>query len=209
MSEARAGARMRDEKALITHHEAGHAIAALMTAVGDLDGGVSVCILAGRGNGNAQIGDWVTGEPVQAAFVFYAGPWAEARVQWQQPSLEGLDDTDGNGESFRDRVRAAFLEGVGVTSDLASYNEMARIDSSIPKREPYWARELERAWPVIKELANALRGGLDSAEPEPGPGTELPANRDRKMKRFKMADTDVVALVQPLLEARGIWRTVT
>ncbi|OBB06435.1 hypothetical protein A5731_16565 [Mycolicibacterium conceptionense] len=156
---------MRDEKAVITHHEAGHAIAALMTVVGDLNGRVSATIVAGRGTGYAEIVHWLTREPVQAAFVFYAGPWAEARVQWQQPALEGLDDTDANGRSFRETVTTAFRDAphFGGTSDLALYTELTTIDSSIPEREPYWSRELERAWPVIQELAGTLRDGLDGA----------------------------------------------
>ncbi|GJJ21958.1 hypothetical protein [Mycolicibacterium mageritense] len=203
---------MRDEKAVITHHEAGHAVAALMTVVGDLDGRVSATIVAGRGTGYAEIVHWLTREPVQAAFVFYAGPWAEARVQWQQPALEGLDDTDANGRSFRETVAAAFRDAAhfGGTSDLALYTELSTIDSSIPEREPYWSRELERAWPVIQELAGTLRDELDSAEPGPGPyAEELPANRHRTMISAEMAAADVVALVQPRLEERGIWRYIT
>lgn len=200
---------MRDEKAVITHHEAGHAVAALMTVAGDLDGPVSAWIVAGRGAGNAKIGGWVVSEPVQAAFVFYAGPWAEARVQWQPPTLDGLDDTDASGRSFRKNVRAAFLEGVGRTGDLAYYNALASIDSSIPEREPDWSRELERAWPVIGTLAKALRDGLDAAEPGPHPFAELPDNDGLTATSYEIAGHDVVALVQPLLEALGIWRTVT
>ncbi|WP_131811670.1 hypothetical protein [Mycolicibacterium peregrinum] len=194
---------------MITHHEAGHAVAALMTVVGDLDGPVSAWNVAGRGTGNAKITGWVTSEPAQAAFVFYAGPWAEARVQWQQPTLEDLDDIDANGRSFRETVTAAFLEGVGGTSDLAFYTEMARIDSSIPEREPDWSRELERAWPVIGTLAKELRDGLDAAEPGPHPCPELPGNDRLTATSYEIAGDDVVALVQPLLEARGIWRYVT
>ncbi|MCV7289142.1 hypothetical protein H7J87_27825 [Mycolicibacterium wolinskyi] len=200
---------MRDEKAVITHHEAGHAVAALMTVAGDLEGPVSACIVAGRGTGNTKINDWVIDEPVQAAFVFYAGPWAEARVQWRQPALEGLDDTDASGRSFRMAVRAAFLEGVGRTGDLAYYNGMAKIDSSIPERETDWSRALERAWPVIGALAKALRDGLDAAEPGPHPYAELPDNDGLTATRYEIAGDDVVALVQPQLEARGIWRSVT
>lgn len=199
---------MRDEKEVITHHEAAHAVAALMTVVGKLNGGVSATIVAGRGAGNAKINGWTSSEPVQGAFVFYAGPWAEARVQWQQPALEGLEDIDANGRSFRDTVRAAFMEGVGSTSDLACYNHMASIDPSIPERESDWSRELERAWEVIGTLAQKLRDGLEAAEPGPHPQPTLPGNDRLTMKQYEIAGDKVVALVQPLLEARGLWRFI-
>lgn len=93
-----------DEIAVITHHEAGHAVAALMTVVGDLDGPVTATLVAGRGTGNAKVASWVTSEPVQAACIFYAGPWAEARVQWVKATLDCLDDTADDGTSFRDAL---------------------------------------------------------------------------------------------------------
>lgn len=101
---------------------------------------------------------------------------------------------------------AANLDGL---SDLAMYTEQTSIDPSIPNREPYWSRELERAWPAIQRLAQALRDGLDSAQPEPHPYAELPANRHLTMNRFAMPGGEVLALVQPLLEARGLWRCIT
>lgn len=195
---------------MITHHEAGHAVAALMTVVGELDGPVSASIVAGQGAGNAKIGRWVTREPAQAAFIFYAGPWAEARVQWSRPALERLDDTDAHGRSFHEMVTAAFKDAVhfGGTSDLAMYTEQVRIDPSIPDREPDWSCELERAWPVIEALANALQDGLDTAAPRPHPYAQLPGNEHLTMRCTEIAAADVVALVQPLLEARRIWRYI-
>jgi hypothetical protein len=83
---------MNDEIAVVTHHEAGHAVAALMTVVGDLDGSVTATLLGGKGTGNAHVASGVTSVPVQAAFIFYAGPWAEARVQWVKSALDCLDD---------------------------------------------------------------------------------------------------------------------
>lgn len=198
---------MRDEKAVITHHEAGHAVAALMTVDAELDGPVSASVVAGQGAGNAKIARWVIPEPTQAAFIFYAGPWAEARVQWPRPALSRLDDTDANGRSFHETVTAAFKEGVhfGGASDLAMYTEQVGVDPNIPAREQDWSCELERAWPVIETLANALRDGL---QPRPHPYAELPGNECLTMKYTEIAAADVMALVRPLLEARRIWRYV-
>ncbi|MCA2244873.1 MULTISPECIES: hypothetical protein [Mycobacteriaceae] len=201
---------MSDQTAAITHHEAGHAVAVLMTVLGDLDGPVTVSMVAGRGTGNAKITRWVAGQPAQVAFVFYAGPWAEARAQWAHPVLGGLDESDDRGIPFREAVIAAFKDAphFGGGSDLAMYMQQVRVDPSIPSMEAYWSGDLECAWPAIQKLAAALRDGLSSADPEPGPYSELPANRDRVMRKFEIPAGEVLALVQPLLEARGIWRSV-
>ncbi|ORA22895.1 hypothetical protein BST13_35735 [Mycobacterium aquaticum] len=137
---------------------------------------------------------------------------AETELQRRDNAVRPSYTYSYSGHELTERMRGYYTDlGVGIVDGppppLPTV-EVARIDSSIPKREPYWSRELERAWPVIKELASALCVGLDSAEPESGPGTELPANRDRTMNRSKMADTDVMALVQPLLEGLGAWRYI-
>jgi len=201
---------MNDEIALITHHEAGHAVAALMTVDGDLDGSATVTLVCGRGTGNVNPARGVPSEPAQAAFIFYAGPWAEARVQWAKAALDCLGDTTDDGTSFRETVVAAFKNAnLGGVSDLAMYNQQVSADPSIPGREPDWSHELERAWPIIQSLANALRDGLGSAEPAPHPYPELPGNHHLTMTSYRMPAGEVLALVQPLLEASGMWRSVS
>src|SRR4051812_25955044 len=98
---------MTDQIALITHNEAGHAVAALTTkdTVFDEDVTVTVTVINGRGAGTNVL--LLSGHPVQDAFIVYAGPWAEARVQRGEP-VRTLDDADNNGRSFREAVTAAF-----------------------------------------------------------------------------------------------------
>lgn len=201
---------MSGQTAAITHHEAGHAVAALMTVNNELDDQltVTVTLIDGwRGTGNGDL--LVSGDhPVQAAFIFYAGPWAEARMQWGKP-LHTLDDTNDHGMSFRKIVKDAFNDAshFGGGSDGARYATLAHDDPSIPEKEPYWSGELERAWPIIEKLAGALRDRLNSAAPEQGPYPEL--NPNRKMQRASMPNREVVALIQPELEAREMWHYLT
>lgn len=196
---------MSDEIAVVTHHEAGHAVATLMTVDNKLDDQltVTVAVVDGRGTGNGNV--LVSGDhPAQAAFIVYAGPWAEARVQWGKP-VHTLDDTNDDAMSFRGMVKAAFDDAphFGGGSDGARYAALADADPSIPDNEPYWSGELERAWPVIDKLADALRDRLNDAEPEEHPYAVL--NPNGKMQRVSMPGPGVVALVQPLLEGRGMW----
>jgi hypothetical protein len=194
---------MSDEMAVITHHEAGHAVATLMTVdneVGD-QSTVTVAVVDERGTGNGNL--LVSGDhPIQAAFIFYAGPWAEARVQWSTP-VHTLDDTNDDGKSFRETVKAAFDDAADFDggSDSAYYAALADADPSIPDNEPYWSCELERAWPVIDQLAHALRDGLNNAVPD----TESLAALGHTIRTASMPGPEVVALVQPLLVELGMW----
>ena len=132
-------------------------------------------------------------------------------MQWAKAALDCLGDTTDDGTSFRETVVAAFknASNLGGASDLAMYNQQVSADPSIPDREPDWSHELERAWPIIQSLANALRDGLDSAEPAPHPFAELPGNHHLTMTPYRMPAGEVLALVQPLLEASGMWRSVS
>ena len=76
---------MTDAIAVITRHEAGHAVAALMTRDTAFDDRVTVTVTLINGRGAGTNGLRVPGHPVQDAFIFYAGPWSEARAQWGEP----------------------------------------------------------------------------------------------------------------------------
>jgi len=193
---------MSDEIAVITHHEAGHAVAALMTVDNQLDDGFTVTVTLvdrrGTGNGNLRVsGD----HPLQAAFIFYAGPWAEARVQWDKP-VYTLDGTDDDAMAFRGMVKAAFDDApdFGGGSDRTCYAALANDGPCIPDNEPYWSGELERAWPVIEKLADTLRDRLsDPTEIDIGCGIR------HAIRTAAMSGPAVVALVRPLLEEREMW----
>ncbi|WP_133120808.1 hypothetical protein [Mycolicibacterium goodii] len=186
----------------ITHHEAGHAVAALMTAdIADDQMTVSVTVINGVGTGYGPLvsdGD----HPMQAAFILYAGPWAEARVRWGKP-VHGLEDTSDEGTSFRQAVEAAFADGATLSgrSDRARYAVLAKANPSVPAKEQEWSEELERAWPAIEQLAQALRNRLDNARPD----TDSMAPVGHVRRTASMPNREVVALVRPLLEERKMW----
>jgi hypothetical protein len=192
---------MADEIA-VAHHEAAHTVAALMTVNNKLDDRIAVTVQTvdgGLSGGNNKV--LISGDhPVQAAFIYYAGPWAEARLQWGKPA-HGLDDTDEDGTPFRRIVAEKF--DFGTDSDGANYAALIQAVPSIPDNEPYWSRQLEQAWPVVEKLAAALRDRLNGAEPRPYL-PELGGNR--AMRNAFMTYGEVVELVKRPLEACGMWR---
>ncbi|BBX02279.1 hypothetical protein BST36_30365 [Mycolicibacterium moriokaense] len=99
-----------DDLSVTAHHEAAHAVAVVMT--GSTLVSVSIRSTRSRHGGTA----W-RGERCHAAFVAYAGAWAEARFQWRGHSLDALDDS---GLSFDDHVTRVFLEN---TCDLWAYQQ--------------------------------------------------------------------------------------
>lgn len=196
---------MTDQSAVITHHEAGHLVAALMTVASQLDDQAVVTVRLFRGGGTGSGIIATPEDPRWAAFVFYAGPWAEARVQWGKP-VHALDDID-DATPFRDLLARAFdsAPDLGGLSDRAMYGAHVNADPSIPGSESHWLGELERGWPVIEALADALRDRLDRAGPqvdayaaELGPGGDS--------RSATMTNGEVVELVRPLLEQCGMWR---
>jgi Peptidase M50B-like len=159
---------MIDDRYLTACHEAGHAVAALMS------GGriTSITIdptlqCRGRTSGRCTSFDNM--------FVIYAGPWAEARAQWRKPMLDE-DGVDDDGCTFRNRIAVAFeasADGDGAEYLRARKTdplEMARstdqrktvVGLELPDifdREKLWSRELECAWPVIEHMADRLLAG--------------------------------------------------
>jgi len=99
------------------------------------------------------------GKTFDSAFVIYAGPWAEARCQWDQPTLDGEDD---EGLTFDDYLTGAWMRnGPG---DFADYQRGRAADAElfgphadlVDRREETWSFELERQWPVIRAVADRL-----------------------------------------------------
>ncbi|MEY8015270.1 hypothetical protein [Mycobacterium servetii] len=146
------------ERELTAYHEAGHAVAAAMRGGGELR---SITIEPSA----AYLGH--TGfrcKPCDTAFVTYAGPWAEARVQWPLPSLDGEDE---DGASFEDYVAAAFLRNAG--GDGEDYRHACEADQAllgerfaelVATREQFWGfRELDEHWPAVQAVAQLLIAG--------------------------------------------------
>jgi hypothetical protein len=132
------------------HHEAGHAVALLIRGGGRLDY-IDIYETAdyrGYTHWNGKVFD--------IAFITYAGPWAEARAQWPLADLDGLDD---DGCTFDDHVTAAFL--ANIDGDFEAYETCLASDPTFlasfqSSREECWNNELERVWPVVREVARLL-----------------------------------------------------
>jgi excisionase family DNA binding protein len=147
---------------LVAHHEAGHAVAAVMRGGGEL---VSITIEPTdeyAGHTQTRLKPWSD----DAAFVTYAGPWAEARFQWPLPTLHGDDD---DGCTFEDYIIAAFLnnidgDGKQYRDDLdrerQGYGKHYDRLVNVARREQFWStRELEGVWPVMQSVAALLLAG--------------------------------------------------
>jgi hypothetical protein len=110
-----------DDRYLTAHHEAGHAVAALVCRGGKL---ISITIdpppkhpeYAGDTNVKVE-------RPPDLHFAVYAGPWAEARSQWTRDNLDSLDDEDDHGRPFRCYVRKAF-DVINRDGDSVKYFEL-------------------------------------------------------------------------------------
>lgn len=175
------------ERYLTAHHEAGHAVAALMRGGGELTS-ISIdcadpCSKAGHPKTPHAGYTGIRVKPWDQQFVTYAGPWAEARCQWNRDSLDGEDD---DGRSFHDHVLGAFLvnrdgdseeyrqleDGVTLPDGTVSESPTARKAQFlgrprvelIAEREQAWMRELEGRWPVIHAVAELLMQGCTDVE---------------------------------------------
>ena len=169
-----------DEQDLTAHHEAGHAVAALVCKGGKL---ISITIHPPpehpeyAGCTHVQVGD-----PWQLQFAVYAGPWTEARAKWPLDSLGNLDDQNDRGRPFREYVRDAFdvnrdgdsekfaLLQEGIRPDnaerfkpqvdaIAESTGHTKLEAAI-QREQEWSRRLEEdCWPLIRAVARMLLDG--------------------------------------------------
>ncbi len=147
---------MTDDE-VAAHHESGHAVAAVMRG-----GTFSNITIEPEGNRFGYIETQV--KSYHAAFVAYAGPWAEARAEWTKP----LDGEDDDGSTFDDYLARAFGRNAG--GDLREYLRCSLADAAVYgdvntwltfASERRWGSELEAKWPVIRQVAELLTSGAD------------------------------------------------
>lgn len=152
------------ERQLTAIHEAGHAVAAVLRG-GTFDV-ISIEPTVTRDG-------FIRTREVAACdypFVIFAGPWAEARVQWPARPLDGVDD---DGRTFGQYVEDALLSNA---SDLRVYEPDTDIafehlcadmfDDGPPPpvpgpRDPSWNDELETCWPTIQWAADMLMNEVE------------------------------------------------
>ncbi|MEB3023924.1 M50 family metallopeptidase [[Mycobacterium] crassicus] len=141
-----------DQRTLTAHHEAGHAVAAVMR------GGTQLHYVNVIQDGDTLGFTHYSGRRCDEAFIAYAGPWAEARAQWP---ISDLNDEDDDGCTFPDYVTGAFL--TNIDGDAEAYQSALKAELLGPPdpelltaREGIWGRELQRAWPVVQQVAQLL-----------------------------------------------------
>jgi hypothetical protein len=141
------------------HHEAGHAVAAVMR------GGTLLGVWLGTTDWSTPDGSadtpggclHETALPEQP-FVTFAGPWAEA--MWNLGHEDVIDDFDwafeiawennggGDTDEYESRVEM-----------LTEYAEELGLSPIRRAWESMWAEELELLWPAVCEVAVMLLGG--------------------------------------------------
>ena len=144
-----------DQRCLTAFHEAGHAVAVVLRH------GTIVAIAIEPEPGETHYGATDHHGPTWAnTFIAYAGPWAEARVQW--PDID-ITDTDDDGRAFTDYAHAAFEN----SADAAAYQAYLPHEEAWSQDQPptfvvktqRWTAELEDHWPAVRAVALRLLSG--------------------------------------------------
>lgn len=147
---------------ITAHHEAGHAVAAVMRGGSTLR---SVTLSKRPGEGVT----WMNAHVWDSGFQSYAGPWAEARHLWTEPTLAGIDE---QGRSFDDLIAEVLFmqpsDALAVDDDDRAQRSLLqrsglpahKVESMMENRRKVWTLELEAVLPAIREVARMLLDGL-------------------------------------------------
>lgn len=166
-----------DHRAITAHHEAGHAVAAVMR------GGSTLTSITLQDDHSGIT--WHRGKPTDGPFIAYAGPWAEARHSW--PEGVPLDGQDDEWLTFDDYVAGVFLHQSGDLEALRPHDEQVQqlraqgVD--VPGGYAVWDHELERVWPVVREVAGRLLDGETLTDAQVRDAMEAAEARDQKRQR--------------------------
>lgn len=151
---------MRDVTA---HHEAGHAVAAVMR--GGPDGLRPGIIVQDDGLGLTPL----RMSRFDEVFIAYAGLWAEGRYLADQCHAAGHGECEAVGEwDCREIHGAAVIlnqPAPGTGRSLApqydsDFDVLARCRDEFVASVRTWDRELERVWPVVCRVATWLIAGM-------------------------------------------------
>ena len=131
----------RGQRWIAAHHEAGHAVAAVMRGGSTLTSVTLSETEHGHGSTWARQHQWDTG------FLTYGGPWAEARCKWGDRPLDGEDE---DGATFPDAVTGVFLEQPSDAAALIVWTQ-SQTDIGITREmlrqsDEVWQMELEQVW---------------------------------------------------------------
>ena len=146
---------MSEHLEIVAHHEAGHAVAAVMRG-----GSLLLSVELSPGGPERDGITWARAKQFDSAFMSWSGPWAEARYQWGERALDAEDE---DGATFSDYVAGVFL--AGGRDDAGAIRQSRRAEpyqvpaELIAASERVWSMELERAWPAVQEVARLLIAG--------------------------------------------------
>jgi hypothetical protein len=147
---------------ITAHHEAGHAVATYVRG-GTVD---SITIMPTA----TLLGETLTSPKswTATAFAIHAGPWAEARVQWQLSTFD-LDD-NYHSRLFEDKLHQAWMLNLDGDGDLmkmaTAQEELEGLQIVHNYRTDQWNKELEAYSPAIQEVAALLLQGDTLAQAE-------------------------------------------
>lgn len=148
------------QRELTAYHEAGHAVAAVMRGGRVIS--ISIEPVPGCHDGET----WTTQQQWDNSFVYFAGPWAEARRLWPAGTLNNLDE---DGLTFNTYILGRFLRNPDDTQNYAHWCELDRLMLPVQARDYYnvssrentYGIELEEEWPAISEVARLRLAGVE------------------------------------------------
>ena len=143
----------------IAYHEAGHVVATTMR------GSARFNSLDLRRHPDRDGITYMSHYPWDTPFLCFAGPWAEARLNWGD---RPMDDEDDEGCVFRDHLTGMTLPGAPGRGDWEQsrlYDPLASCPDGMDReqwedfyqqRQDTWCYELERQWPLIQAVADHI-----------------------------------------------------
>lgn len=144
------------DRAVIAHHEAGHAVTAV------LRGGNVIEIEVTQERQRKGLTVYETAnEGDDKPWVAFAGPWAEARYSWPDLVLDSpLAVHPANGLSFIQHLLNTLCPDKNSwQQDILGFEESAFFDD--PRNWPFIAMELEAYWPTVRAIAQRLLDGRE------------------------------------------------
>lgn len=183
-----------ETRRLTAYHEAGHAVAAVISPGGRVDE-IDISFNEEFDERGHTLHHH---EPADQAFIIYAGPWAHALAwtideTYQRPANGLIPSPDKVAEAFRcnhddwyayerqmrgdvDVIKAFIDEEVGA---FAEERKCRLKPPPLTEPDPKWDGKLGKAWPEIEELARAMLAGTEVIELSNGDrldwqGRELP-----------------------------------
>ena len=144
-----------DVLAMTAHHEAGHAVAAAMRGHEPY-----LIRIDQQGGGHTRYG--ARGAYDDAAFIAYAGIWAEARYIWAGRP-ESVTTSANDDSEFIDMVTGVTMEQGDDYSVVHDHFAMlaASLGTNVEEATyKTWDRELEDVWPYIQEQARLVMAGV-------------------------------------------------